>query len=202
MEMLKDYLDPAWIEIFEIEGFAERMAPIRQTVRLALQRLAGRLAELMTDRDVPVFPHVASHMRRRVNPPNETWLALGPAKRGYKAWAHMGVFIGKGGCSVRFVVKDEAEGPKKSLGQWLRSDPRARKWFKSHPEVLDYDLVHGTGMVGPSLTRSPQEIGERLLDLKTAGGDWGWILPFETPVADLVERLESLVPFYRAANGS
>ena len=127
MEKVKDYLDPAWTAVFDIEGFSDRMGPIRQTVRPALVKLAERLSELMTERGLSVFPHVASHMRRRVNPPNETWLALGPAKRGYKAWGHMGVFIGKGGCSVRFVVKDEAEGPKKVLGRWLRAySPRSR----------------------------------------------------------------------------
>ena len=202
MEKVKDYLDPAWVEVFGIEGFAERMAPIRQTVRPALQRLAARLAEVMTDRGVPVFPHVASHMRRRVNPPNETWLALGPAKRGYKVWGHMGIFIGKAGCSVRFVVKDEAEGPKKNLGQWFRAGRESGEWFRKYPELLDYDMVHGTGLVGPALSRSPKEMGERLLQLKTAGCDLGWVLPFDTSLETLAGTLENLAPLYRAANGS
>ncbi len=202
MEKVKDYLDPVWTAVFDIEGFSDRMGPIRQTVRPALVKLAERLSELMTERGLPVFPHVASHMRRRVNPPNETWLALGPAKRGYKAWGHMGVFIGKGGCSVRFVVKDEAEGPKKVLGRWLREDPKAVAWFRSHKDVQDYDQVHGTGLAAPPLQKSPREIGERLLGLKTAGCDLGWILDFETTLEGLAVRLESLVPLYRAANGS
>jgi hypothetical protein len=202
MEKVKDYLDPAWVEVFRIEGFEERMAPIRQTVRPGLQRLAVRLADLMSNRGLPVFPHVASHMRRRVNPPNETWLALGPARRGYKAWGHMGVFIGKGGCSVRFVVKDEAEGPKKNLGLWFREDPESGNWFRKHAGVLDYDMVHGTGLAGPSLSRTSEEMGERLLQLKTAGCDLGWSLPFDTSLEALAGTLETLAPLYRAANGS
>ena len=202
MEKLNDYLDPSWTAIFEIDGFSERMGPIRQSVRPALLSLSARLSEMLGERGHLVFPHVASHMRRRVNPPNETWLALGPQKRGYKAWGHLGVFIGKGGCSVRFVVKDEAEGPKKTLGRWLETDREARLWFEKNREVGDYDMVHGTGLPAPVLERTPRQIGERLSGLKTAGLDLGWPVAFSTPLKNLVARLETFVPLYRAANGS
>ncbi|MCL5285155.1 MAG: DUF1054 domain-containing protein [Nitrospirae bacterium] len=202
MERVGDTLDPGWTTIFDIEGFSDRMGAIRERVRPALKSLAERLSDLMTRRGLPVYPHVASHMRRRVNPPNETWLALGPEKRGYKAWGHLGVFIGKGGCSVRFVVKDEAEGPKKTLGRWLREDPGAEEWFRTHHDVLDFERVHGTGRVAPLLETSPREMGERLLTLKTSGCDLGWSLSFETTIEGLAVRLESLSPLYLAANGS
>ncbi len=202
MEKLKDHLDPSWAEIFEIDGFAERMGLIRQKVRPALVTLAKRLSELMGERGMPVFPHVASHMRRRVNPPNETWLALGPEKRGYKAWGHLGVFIGKGGCSVRFVVKDEAEGPKRTLGSWLEKESEAQKWFKGHPDLCDYDVFHGSGLPGPPLERSPREIGIRLRQLKSSGLDIGWGVPFTAGLDSLAERMGSLALLYRIANGS
>jgi len=202
MERLKDYLDPTWTQIFEIQGFAERMGPIRQVVRPGLTRLADRLADLMNRRDHPVFPHVASHMRRRVNPPVETWLALGPAKRGYKAYGHFGVFIGKDGCSVRFVVKDEAAGPKRKLGAWLWHDREAEEWFSRQTDLRDFDAVHGTAIPAPPLGKKPEELGERLETLKTSGLDLGWTVPFGTPVLGLVESLERLMPLYGAANGS
>lgn len=202
MERLKDYIDPSWTAIFEIGGFAERMGPIRQVVRPGLQKLAARLSGLLNQRDWIVFPHVASHMRRRVNPPHETWLALGPEKRGYKAWGHVGVFIGKDGCSVRFVVKDEAEGPKKALGTWLGEDGAVKEWFSENGDVRDFDAVHGTVLPAPGLSRSPKELGERLSTLKTSGLDLGWTVPFSIPVGELVGRLERLSPLYRAANGS
>lgn len=202
MERLEDYLDPAWTQIFEIPGFAERMGPIRQVVRPGLKRLADRLADLMNRRDLPVFPHVASHMRRRVNPPVETWLALGPQKRGYKAFGHFGVFIGKDGCSVRFVVKDEAAGPKKILGAWLGHDREAKQWFARQKDLRDFDAVHGTAIPAPPLGKKPAELGERLETLKTSGLDLGFPVPFGMPVEDLAGTLERLSPLYRAANGS
>jgi hypothetical protein len=202
MERLEDYIDPSWTAIFEIGGFAERMGPIRQVVRPGLQKLAARLSGLLNQREMIVFPHVASHMRRRVNPPHETWLALGPEKRGYKAYGHFGVFIGKDGCSARFVVKDEAEGPKKNLGAWLEKGREVKGWFSGNGEVRDYDAVHGTALPAPALSRTPRELGERLSTLRTSGLDLGWPVPFSMPVEELVGRLERLSPLYRAANGS
>ena len=117
---ISDYLDPEWVHVFEIPGFSDRMTLIRGTVRPGLLALSAELSANLSGmgpRDY--WPHVASHMRRRVNPPPETWLALGPEKRGYKAYAHSGVFIGASGLSVRFVLKDEAEAERRHLGKWL-----------------------------------------------------------------------------------
>lgn len=201
MERLNDLLDPSWPRIFEIAGFAQRMGPIRQTVRPGLQSLAALLSAKMGEEGFPVFPHVASHMRRRVNPPDETWLALGPEKRGYKAYGHLGVFIGKEGCSVRFVVKDEAAIPKKKLGVWL-SGPEASAWFSEISGLLDYGAVHGTFLPARPPEKTPKEMGDRLVEVKTAGLDLGWPVPFTMPVKSLVETLKALGPLYRAANGS
>jgi uncharacterized protein YktB (UPF0637 family) len=37
---------------------------------------------------VEMFPHVAKHARRKVNPPNDTWVAWASNRRGYKALPH------------------------------------------------------------------------------------------------------------------
>ena len=202
MEKISDWLDPAMVRIFEIPGFAERMGEIRGKVRPALLELAKHLSGEMEKRGCPVFPHVASHMRRRVNPPNETWLALGPEKRGYKAYGHMGLFVGRGGCSVRFVVKDEAELPRERLGRFLAEDPGARGWFAREKDVRDFGANHGSGEVGPPYSPDLREAGERLSRLKSASLDIGWPVGFDRPVREVVERMERLLPLYRAANGS
>ena len=202
MERIADWLSPTIVKIFEVPGFAERMGEIRGTVRPALLDLAKCLSAEMEKKGVSVFPHVASHMRRRVNPPNETWLALGPEKRGYKAYGHLGLFVGRGGCSVRFVVKDEATTPRERLGRFLAEDPDARAWFSREKEVRDFGVVHGSGEVGPLYSPDLREAGERLARLKSASLDIGWPLGFETPISGVVERMERLLPLYRAANGS
>ncbi len=202
MEKIADWLEPTMVGIFEIPGFAERMGEIRGRVRPALLELAKRLSLEMDKKGVTVFPHVASHMRRRVNPPNETWLALGPEKRGYKAYGHLGLFVGRGGCSVRFVVKDEAVMPRERLGRFLADDPGARKWFVREKDVRDFGAVHGSGEVGPVYSPDLREAGERLARLKSASLDIGWPVGFDVPIRDVAERMERLLPLYRAANGS
>ncbi len=202
MERIADWLSPTFVKIFEIPGFAERMGEIRGRVRPALLELARGLSAEMEKKGVSVFPHVARHMRRRVNPPNETWLALGPEKRGYKAYGHLGLFVGRGGCSVRFVVKDEAERPRKMLGQFLEKDPEAREWFSREKDVRDFGAVHGSGEIGPVYAPDLHEAGERLARLKSASLDIGWPVGFDMPIRGVVERMERLLPLYRAANGS
>ena len=202
MERIADWLSPTFVKIFEIPGFAERMAEIRGRVRPALLDLAKCLSAEMEKKGVLLFPHVASHMRRRVNPPNETWLALGPEKRGYKAYGHMGLFVGRGGCSVRFVVKDEAEIPRQRLGKFLEKDPDARVWFSRETEVRDFGAVHGSGDVGPIYQPDLSEAGKRLARLKSASLDIGWPVGFDLTISQVVERMERLLPLYRAANGS
>lgn len=110
-------------EVFEIGSFTDRMAAIRATVRptlLALGKdLRGPLSELVGR---PLFPHVALHARRKVNPPDDTWVAFGPAERGYKAYAHFAVGIRATGIYMGLVIKDES-GDRQTLGRQILDNP-------------------------------------------------------------------------------
>jgi len=67
------------LDIFSIADFAGRMAAMRAKVRPKLEALGEELAPLlMTNFKQEFFAHTAKHMRRKVNPPDETWVALGP----------------------------------------------------------------------------------------------------------------------------
>src|SRR5262245_45998829 len=96
-------------EVFGIPTFSERMQSLKEHVlpKLAalgkdLQPALKRLAKS------DVFPHVAKHARRTVNPPPETWVAFGPSARGYKKYGYFGLVVSRGGVHSRIVVKDEA----------------------------------------------------------------------------------------------
>jgi len=202
---ISDYLDPEWVHVFEIPGFSDRMTLIRGTVRPGLVALAAELSENLSGagpRDY--WPHVASHMRRRVNPPPETWLALGPEKRGYKAYAHSGVFIGAAGLSVRFVLKDEAEAERRHLGQWLVGDgDEFLKWKESAGHVLDFGPVHNHPEKSPGVfDPDPALLGKRLAENKTASLDVGFPADFRMTVSDLVEIIRGFEPLYLISKGS
>ena len=103
--------------VFKISGFAERMAAIRANIQPRLfsigAALAPRLSSLV---DVPLFVHVAKHMRRTVNPPDDTWAAFGRDSRGYKKDAHFRVSV-SGQC-VRFLFEAGREYYEKV--EWVR----------------------------------------------------------------------------------
>lgn len=70
---------------FTIEGLDARMEVLKETVRPKLTALgehfAPTLSALTGDE---MFPHVAKHARRSVNPPADSWVAFANSKRGYK----------------------------------------------------------------------------------------------------------------------
>jgi uncharacterized protein YktB (UPF0637 family) len=112
--------------VFALPGFDARMQELRgylrprllvmaDTVRPALEAALGR----------PLFPHVAAHLRRRVNPPAETWAAFGPSPRGYKSFAHFAVGIDVQGIFLRLVLKEEALQDRRFLGGLLGDDSTA-----------------------------------------------------------------------------
>ncbi len=204
-ETVGTFLNPRWVSVFEIPGFEERMKHIRGEVRPALVALSEALEDRLDGEGPrPYFSLVASHMRRRINPPPETWLALGPNKRGYKAYAHVGVFIGSPGVSVRFVLKDEASDERRRLGDWMNAHPNAfSSWLSSISGVLDFGPVHDRPDETPSpIAWKAKTFGERLSSLKTASLDIGFRIGFETTLPELVQLIRVFEPLYaEAGNG-
>src|SRR5580704_6026464 len=86
------------------------MEMIYALVRPKLIRLGDELApELARKLHLELFPHVARHIRRTVNPPPETWVAFGPSPRGYKRYGYLALCISGVGLHARAVVKSEAD---------------------------------------------------------------------------------------------
>src|SRR5262245_66366642 len=94
----------AEFQIFAIPGFAARMAAIRADVQPKLEALGDALAlPLARVAKVEIFPHVARHARRTVNPPDDTWVAFGPDRRGYKKAQHFKVAVSRH--ALRFLFE-------------------------------------------------------------------------------------------------
>jgi uncharacterized protein YktB (UPF0637 family) len=76
-------------EVFDVPGLDERMAALKAHLRIKLQQLGVDFAnELSKLCGVTMYAHVAKHARRTVNPPNDSWVAFCPDKRGYKKHPH------------------------------------------------------------------------------------------------------------------
>src|SRR5262245_15589126 len=103
-------LSPTLFEIFTLPEFGARMGAIRADLRPELLALGEELApELSAILAQTVYPHAAAHMRRRINPPNETWVAFARDARGYKRWTHLRVAASEAGVRVVTFVEDDAD---------------------------------------------------------------------------------------------
>jgi len=189
-------------EVFNVQGFSERMEELYAHVRPKLLRLGDELApELARKLHLEFFPHVAKHARRTVNPPPETWCAFGPSQRGYKRYGYLALCISSLGLHARLVVKPEAdnrpriaEGIKRKAAELGRSFKgvklgRYQGWnFQDLPEP-----VAGDEKLWAELADA--------LDKKTGGIDigFGW----KTRAAlrldrdELLDAYRELEPLYR-----
>ncbi|WP_046175173.1 YktB family protein [Domibacillus indicus] len=79
-------------EAFHIQGLEERMAAIQERIQPKFKLLGEVLADdLSVMLGQEMYLHIARHARRKVNPPNDTWLAIAHNKRGYKQHPHFQV---------------------------------------------------------------------------------------------------------------
>ena len=82
-------LGPEQFEVFSIQEFQPCMDALLACVRPRLEQLGAALRDRMSERlGESLHLHVARHARRTVNPPRDTWLALSPEARSYKAHPH------------------------------------------------------------------------------------------------------------------
>jgi uncharacterized protein YktB (UPF0637 family) len=145
------------------------MAAIREEIRPKLEAMGSLLLsdiERLTGGEV--FAHVAKHARRTVNPPDDTWVAFAPDKRGYKKHSHFKVAISRH--CVRFLYEAGPEYHEKAkwLASWKRKAgdlaPSLKKakglaWFKNEhdeePATLLADLTpQEIKELGDELTRA------------------------------------------------
>jgi len=94
-------------KVFDVKGFQPRMGEIRARIRPKLETLGKSLAPAVA-RSVggDTFAHVAKHARRTVNPPDDTWVAFAPDKRGYKKHCHFKEALSRH--CVRFLLENGA----------------------------------------------------------------------------------------------
>jgi uncharacterized protein YktB (UPF0637 family) len=200
--------EPADFELFAIEDFAGRMGAIRSRVRPKLialgEDLNSRIGEIT---GLPAFPHVAQHMRRRVNPPAETWVAFCRDRKGYKRWTHYRVAVSGAGVRVTVFVEDDADD-KPVLGASLEAAPAGLlKALGSKAAIQWYTLGGGGGLPHREVTEDRvRELGTALKRFKTAKFQAGVPLPREEAVrlkpaefeAWALEQVGALRPLYLA----
>jgi len=188
-------------EVFGIPTFRERMEAIKEHVRPQLIELGKQLQPALNDlAQGEVFPHVAKHARRTVNPPPETWVAFGPSARGYKKFGYFGLVISGGGLHTRIVVKDEAENRPRMAKMLLDRAGALTKVFGKR-DLARYDRWDYAGV--PQMVKPTADFWRGVAEAlakKTGGLDVGFGWPVDRAVKltdkQVLEAFETLVPMY------
>lgn len=141
-------------QVFAIDGFETRMAALCTTARPWLERVGAAVSPVLAaELGEPIFPHVARHARRTVNPPDDTWVAFGPDKRGYKKDRHFKVAISKAALRLLFEVGPEYPQKAEWAEQWRARAPSLRSrlakadlaWFRNEHDEEPAGLLAPLG---------------------------------------------------------
>ena len=130
-------------QVFAIPDFPGRMAAIRGQIQPKLFTLAEEIGpKLKPIVGSETFSHVAKHMRRTVNPPDDTWVAFGPEKRGYKKAQHFKVAISRHSLRFLFEIGPEYADKAKWVRAWEREIGRLAVKLKKGPGLGWYKNEH------------------------------------------------------------
>lgn len=201
---------PEDFDVFTVPDFSGRMAAIRARLKPKLLALGEDLApELTRLAGGSVHPHVAQHLRRRINPPEETWVAFGRDRKGYKRWTHFRVAVSGSGLRVTVFVEDDSDD-KVAFGKRLGSSAaEVLPALAGEPPVIWYTF-------GSAPTATPQvtaaglrEYANRVEKVKLHKFQAGVPLPKQQVLALAPADLEAwiqeqagrLAPLYRLGAG-
>lgn len=96
-------------DVFTTEGLEARMNGLDTYIRPKFHELGEEFSEeLAAKLGREMFPHVAKHARRTVNPPKDSWVAFAPYKRGYKALPHFQIGLWESHLFIILAVIYEA----------------------------------------------------------------------------------------------
>ncbi|MBB5179031.1 uncharacterized protein YktB (UPF0637 family) [Planomicrobium koreense] len=141
-------------EVFETPGLERRMEALIAHVRPKFEELGKDYSSFFSGKTGEEFyPHVAKHMRRTVNPPNDSWVAFAPHKRGYKAVPHFQIGLWNSHVFVILAVIYEASGKSAMAERLLASNalealPKDFMLSGDHmkPEASDLDELSSDGI--------------------------------------------------------
>jgi uncharacterized protein YktB (UPF0637 family) len=196
-------------KIFDVPGYQARMPLLRSEITSRFKEFGPSIgAEIEKATGLELHPHIALHMRRTVNAPEETWVAFCRNTRSYKPFVHFRVAINREGMHVKVFVEDDADDKPIFAGGLKRNASAMVSYFAQNPAVRSYDLPNLSGEPRSGSTLKKVEI-ERFADrLKTVKGQhasFGILLGKEESVVGagealtkaVVEAAQTMLPIYK-----
>lgn len=127
-------------DVFKIDGLEERMEALITHIRPKLDELGKHFAPMLTlETGNEIYPHVAKHARRTVNPPKDTWVAFASNPRGYKMLPHFQIGLWETHVFIWFALIYEAPN-KEEFGKKLEKN--LNKIYKQIPKEFVWSADH------------------------------------------------------------
>lgn len=196
-------------EVFTLPDFASRMPTLKATITPKLKLVAEELAPKLSIKfGHELFPHVAQHLRRSVNAPEETWAAFSREKRAYKPVVHTRVAINGASVRITLHLEDYADD-KAAFAHGLKQNAEyLGNYLAEHSEILSFDLSdpYGKPMNGRSLNSDAiAAFADRLASVKSQHAGFGIVISKSDPVLKnpsaflkrAVRESLKLMPLYR-----
>ncbi|HWI64036.1 MAG TPA: DUF1054 family protein [Symbiobacteriaceae bacterium] len=192
---------------FRLPSLDERMAFIKSGPRPKLEALGADLTPFLTElTGQPVYPITAKHLRRKVNPPDDTWVAWSANKRGYKMLPHFQVGLWHTHAFIQAGLIYEAEARAAFATNLLKHGRAIQSALPPHFRWLE-DYTRPEGIPNREMTAADfHRIAERLTTKKEADCMAGLSVPADEAVrlgagfADLTRTvMTQLLPIYNLA---
>ncbi|WP_239256450.1 YktB family protein [Listeria ilorinensis] len=203
MTVIKGFTQ-ADFDSMKVPELEARMKEIQTRIQPKFQALGTALtAYLSVQLDTEMHLHIARHARRSVNPPDSTWLAIAPDKRGYKKHPHFQVGLYDDYLFVWLAFIYENEERKKIADCYLRE----KKAFEKLPKDFRISKDHTIKDTYPLHSEELPRALERFRDVKKGEFLMGKIFPAgsrEITNGSVLEKevetvFSALLDFYKQA---
>jgi uncharacterized protein YktB (UPF0637 family) len=193
-------------DVFTIEGFENRMDGLKTIIRPKLDALGMHFAPTLSAlTGEEIFPHVAKHARRSVNPPKDTWVAFSSNPRGYKMLPHFQIGLWETHLFIWYAVIYEAPQKaeiasrfEKKITSIKKQIPAEYVWSGDHmkPDGFSHHQLGKNGLI---------ELFQRVQTVKKAELLCGLHISKEEAIemtsTQLLETIENtfktLIPLYK-----
>ncbi|MCY9658284.1 DUF1054 domain-containing protein [Paenibacillus chondroitinus] len=181
-------------DTFAIEGLDGRMEAIRERIQPKFKALGDSLAQdLSLLAGTEMFLHIAKHLRRKINPPVDTWMAICPNKRGYKQVPHFQVGLFDDRVFIWLALIYELPNKSNIATTYMNQIDRIQKEIPAD-FVLSFDHMKKDVTPLAELDRSAwNDALIRFRDVKKVELLIGKNLHFQDPVLTRPDELESLI---------
>ncbi|MDZ5608492.1 DUF1054 domain-containing protein [Bacillus pseudomycoides] len=195
--------------VFAVDGLEERMNAIKTNIHPKLEALGEQFSHYLSEQTGETFfYHVAKHARRKVNPPNDTWVAFSTNKRGYKMLPHFQIGLWGTHAFIYFGLIYECPQKVEAAHAFLE---HLNDLKTNIPNDFVWSIDHTKPAVKPHNTLEAndlQKMIERLATIKKAellvgihiSPEEFSTLTNEQFLAKVTSTMHSLLPLYKICN--